>query len=79
MVVGRNDPCLCGSGKKYKKCCALKSEPSSEQLVDEEIERFIRSYFENAIGNQADLTELERYEREWGFQLGDLMDVKKSA
>ena len=18
---GRNDPCLCGSGKKYKKCC----------------------------------------------------------
>jgi SEC-C motif-containing protein len=19
--VGRNDPCLCGSGKKYKKCC----------------------------------------------------------
>ena len=22
--VGRNDPCSCGSGKKYKKCC-LKS------------------------------------------------------
>ena len=22
--VGRNDPCPCGSGKKYKKCCALK-------------------------------------------------------
>lgn len=20
-VPGRNDPCLCGSGKKYKKCC----------------------------------------------------------
>lgn len=20
-AVGRNDPCLCGSGKKYKKCC----------------------------------------------------------
>jgi len=20
--VGRNDPCPCGSGKKYKKCCA---------------------------------------------------------
>ena len=19
--VGRNDPCHCGSGKKYKKCC----------------------------------------------------------
>jgi uncharacterized protein len=20
---GRNDPCLCGSGKKYKRCCGL--------------------------------------------------------
>lgn len=25
--VGRNDPCPCGSGKKYKKCC-LKNQPS---------------------------------------------------
>lgn len=24
--VGRNDPCPCGSGKKYKKCCIDKSE-----------------------------------------------------
>jgi preprotein translocase subunit SecA len=23
--VGRNDPCPCGSGKKYKKCCGAKS------------------------------------------------------
>lgn len=22
--VGRNDPCICGSGKKYKKCCYAK-------------------------------------------------------
>ncbi|TET60949.1 MAG: hypothetical protein E3J47_06135, partial [Candidatus Stahlbacteria bacterium] len=21
IKVGRNDPCPCGSGKKYKKCC----------------------------------------------------------
>jgi preprotein translocase subunit SecA len=21
--VGRNDPCICGSGKKYKKCCGI--------------------------------------------------------
>jgi SEC-C motif-containing protein len=21
--VGRNDPCTCGSGKKYKKCCGM--------------------------------------------------------
>ena len=24
--VGRNDPCPCGSGKKFKKCCARKSD-----------------------------------------------------
>ena len=24
--VGRNDPCPCGSGKKYKKCCLGKDE-----------------------------------------------------
>jgi SEC-C motif-containing protein len=21
--IGRNDPCSCGSGKKYKKCCGI--------------------------------------------------------
>lgn len=25
--VGRNDPCPCGSGKKYKACCWGKSQP----------------------------------------------------
>ncbi|MDE5453769.1 DUF1186 domain-containing protein [Bradyrhizobium sp. CSA112] len=25
--VGRNDPCPCGSGKKFKKCCLAKGEP----------------------------------------------------
>lgn len=26
--IGRNDPCPCGSGKKYKKCCASKQDAS---------------------------------------------------
>jgi len=25
--VGRNDPCPCGSGKKFKKCCLVNGEP----------------------------------------------------
>ena len=29
--VGRNDPCPCGSGKKYKKCCA---EKDAERAAD---------------------------------------------
>lgn len=24
--IGRNEPCPCGSGRKYKKCCALKEQ-----------------------------------------------------
>lgn len=24
--IGRNDPCYCGSGKKYKKCCLIKDQ-----------------------------------------------------
>lgn len=36
--VSRNDPCSCGSGKKYKKCCLIKAAivdptpPSNEEL-----------------------------------------------
>lgn len=42
--VGRNDPCPCGSGKKYKKCCqrahrmqreAEKKSAGVEDLIDE--------------------------------------------
>lgn len=29
MKIGRNDACLCGSGKKYKRCCANKPQPQS--------------------------------------------------
>ena len=25
MKVNRNEPCSCGSGKKYKNCCATKA------------------------------------------------------
>lgn len=30
--VGRNDPCSCGSGKKYKNCCLLKENRKSSPL-----------------------------------------------
>lgn len=23
LKIGRNDPCFCGSGKKFKKCCLM--------------------------------------------------------
>jgi uncharacterized protein len=30
--IGRNDPCPCGSGKKYKVCCMQKSQPKPISL-----------------------------------------------
>lgn len=36
-VVGRNDPCPCGSGKKYKKCCGKGgSEDAGADVVEVE-------------------------------------------
>jgi SEC-C motif len=33
MKAGRNDPCPCGSGKKYKKCCLAKDQEESSRQV----------------------------------------------
>jgi tetratricopeptide (TPR) repeat protein len=32
-TIGRNDPCPCGSGKKYKKCCLTKGRKSDQEAV----------------------------------------------
>lgn len=32
MSVGRNEPCHCGSGKKYKKCCLVEAQPSQDEF-----------------------------------------------
>ena len=32
MKIGRNEPCPCGSGKKYKKCCLNKAKPPESLL-----------------------------------------------
>lgn len=33
MRVGRNDPCSCGSGKKFKNCCAGRSSGISKGVI----------------------------------------------
>jgi hypothetical protein len=35
-AIGRNDPCSCGSGKKYKKCCLLTAGVPSGAYTDAE-------------------------------------------
>lgn len=31
MTIGRNDPCSCGSGKKYKSCCMKDQLPQGKK------------------------------------------------
>ncbi len=31
--IGRNDPCICGTDKKYKACCGQRSEPHFEPTL----------------------------------------------
>lgn len=33
MKIGRNDPCHCGSGNKYKKCCSSKDEAANHSEI----------------------------------------------
>ena len=41
---GRNDPCPCGSGNKYKKCCLAKDEAvEREQLAKADAKRAERA------------------------------------
>ncbi|PYQ03037.1 MAG: hypothetical protein DMF82_14315 [Acidobacteria bacterium] len=39
MKIGRNDPCPCGSGKKYKKCCLREGSGSGAAPPDPQQER----------------------------------------
>ena len=35
--VGRNDPCPCGSGKKYKNCCMRKDMAAAEAATEDDV------------------------------------------
>ena len=36
MDIGRNDPCPCGSGKKYKKCCQSKDQATEHATLEKQ-------------------------------------------
>jgi uncharacterized protein len=67
-MVGRNDPCPCGSGKKYKKCHGKQSSVSINDLVNEELFK-VRQQFFSENPNQAQLAEFRELQQEWQPQL----------
>ena len=46
--ISRNDPCPCGSGKKYKKCCGLKEQQARKPKLSNPI-----SVLHQAVGGKS--------------------------
>ncbi|MFA6119208.1 MAG: SEC-C metal-binding domain-containing protein [Parachlamydiales bacterium] len=49
--TGRNDPCVCGSGKKFKKCCERKmiGKRFMATKIDTQSPSIISSFFQKKI------------------------------
>jgi len=45
--IGKNDPCPCGSGKKYKNCCLGKQDQKSEKNLAQQVMEEIREQLNN--------------------------------
>ncbi|MBW4081961.1 YecA family protein [Paenibacillus sp. S150] len=62
-MIGRNDPCSCGSGKKYKQCCLLK------QAEDQTLQVKARHFFERKFKLTNDLYSFlaQKQGGEWVF------------
>lgn len=58
--IGRNDPCPCGSGKKYKKCHGASNVIEiSPERYNNELERLHIGLLEFATHNYSDFIEKE--------------------
>jgi tetratricopeptide (TPR) repeat protein len=78
VKVGRNDPCPCGSGKKYKKCCLLKAEATSEARRPESADERLRQRLTAYVGGSLPQAEMDRAMREFFGEQFDL-DKKRLA
>ncbi|MFZ0371433.1 MAG: SEC-C metal-binding domain-containing protein [Halobacillus sp.] len=69
MKAGRNDPCPCGSGKKYKKCCGDKKVVSlTGTVVREELDQlyyrfqdYIMDHYPYLLNPQEPIDQMEEF------------------
>lgn len=59
--IGRNDPCFCGSGIKYKQCCLTK-EPLSTQYITASEKNFLQKKEEVQSFSPKEISELSSAE-----------------
>ena len=75
--IGRNDPCPCGSGKKYKKCCGRHDLQKSAQLEPEEVQLFYESWYGLlAFVNERDNVIKKKIKAEYPNEVSDFLMVK---
>lgn len=64
-TTGRNEPCPCGSGRKYKKCCLLKRRKESAAAMTENEKPELKNEFRNEAKNMKispeEMTKRNRY------------------
>lgn len=58
--IGRNDPCHCGSGKKYKKCCMAKDQASESKSLQENWEKSVAKAKAEAEKNEKEAAKMAK-------------------
>ena len=67
-MIGRNDQCPCGSGKKYKKCCEGKEQATVTSVFNEEIEAVLQNFYV-AYPERKDVREFYQIVQTWKSKL----------
>ena len=70
-MVGRNDLCPCGSGKKYKKCCEGKAQVTVEAVFHDEIENTLQTFY-STYPERKDIRDYITVANEWLDKLNTL-------
>jgi tetratricopeptide (TPR) repeat protein len=71
--VGRNDPCPCGSGKKYKKCCGVNEVISLTQVLESDIDDLEKQLLHFALRNYGNQIEesFENFQQDYDLNNDD--------
>ena len=87
MNLGRNDPCHCGSGKKYKKCHLAEDERAERETrmeersseIDEDELKTLVQFTESRAEVERALKQLERHRSEFEKLLEDEAALSERA
>ncbi len=77
MTLGRNDPCPCGSGKKYKRCHGAKDVVSVQKVVDDELLQIVEYYYAEYPKNNKDLFDLNMLMNTWVSKLSGVWEEEQ--